>query len=55
MSAGGLRQSPINLVARGSLCIPSETVDPLVFSCEFHVPPCDMKLYNTGHTGKFYM
>ncbi|XP_018569040.1 carbonic anhydrase 7-like isoform X3 [Anoplophora glabripennis] len=54
ISAGGQRQSPINLIARGSICIPSETVDPLVFSCEFHVPPCEMKLYNTGHNVVIY-
>ncbi|KAJ8919122.1 hypothetical protein NQ315_012107 [Exocentrus adspersus] len=55
LSAGGQLQSPINLIARGCICVPSETVDPLSFSHECHVPPCDMKLYNNGHNVVVYV
>ncbi|KAJ8968425.1 hypothetical protein NQ314_002307 [Rhamnusium bicolor] len=48
-AAAGCKQSPLNLKDRCSIVVPSETVPPLVFSCEFDTPPKEMKLYNSGY------
>lgn len=54
MEAGGEKQSPINLVKRCAIAIPSETDSPLKFSEEFSHAPYEMKLYNSGLNAVLY-
>lgn len=52
--ATGPEQSPINLLDRCSAIINSISQPLLEFSCEIHVPPNELKIYNTGYTVALY-
>ncbi|XP_050315459.1 carbonic anhydrase 2-like [Anthonomus grandis grandis] len=51
--AGGCKQSPINLINRCAMCVPSE-LNPLKFSDEFEQLPCEIKIYNSGLNAVLY-
>ncbi|CAH0559001.1 unnamed protein product [Brassicogethes aeneus] len=52
--AAGCRQSPINIISYCAINIPMETVTPLIYSTDYHLPPSEMTLYNNGHNVVIY-
>ncbi|KAF2880449.1 hypothetical protein ILUMI_25727 [Ignelater luminosus] len=50
----GELQSPINIVSSFAVVLPSETLPPLKFSAEYHLPPKDFRVYNDGHCVTIY-